>query len=960
METVPNNNCPAIEDALLILKTTGRIKGHIQRLIDCLGRLNEHSSIQRVIVLIYNKKETSKNKEIIQTIKTATKKFDFHVKFMSLDPALVRQYGEAGALMSVRKCFDHPFLLVQAFNEIHKNTIRLIQDHRCYDKMATLMVDTNLCRKMDHVEPIRMVVEKNRIKKIAVDLDCYNTVSTGITLLKPGVFDYLRKLLKADKQFSLNECIVILTKTLANKVLPLFTTDADAEESGEEADDGKHHTTNVILRQRVLSDTPVSACQMIIVGDGDALGHWKPSSGLKMSCVSADLAEDVMTLTWKAEVSVQPDKPLRYKYALKEWGYLEQWEAKISRQLDCEDGELPETVDDGWFGCGIDGDNQVLDFGWVEEHFEMRVKLGTWQGDHCISLHSDQPHFIRVRPLISPHTSIRVMPHNVLHVRARTLNELGLFVEIIASNSEPKVPPKPEGEGYAFSLENCKHNGVNNPLKIKKSVLSLTNTAPRVEVVSTFCHDAEHVIGSVVISPQDVKQALNAPTLSDPNHFIRPICYHTNTMCPKLIGEFTASLLVVAPFAHKKAKFTRRNRKSFEYPNHLNIGHRGFGNSSRYALGGRSTVAENTLLSFETADRHGIPYVEFDVQLSSDGVCVIYHNFELDLNIDNLHLKVPLQGLKADEMKKLQKTLCSANDGLYLPLFKNTGGTFGNGRRGGLQSPARRTRSVADFDISQMGKDRWAVHDELATLHELLEKLPQWMGFNIELKFPPLHERAHNVAFPSIHKYLSAVLKCVFDHHGHRPIIFSSFEPNIAVACSLMQVEFPVFLLTEAGQGRSNGHDDQRCNRLYDALQFASSCSLQGVVSECSPIFCEPSLIGEAHRLDLMLFTYGDANNYPENAKFLRSFGIDAVIADHIPKEDSRNTSVADGLVAMVEGDSGILCSPNLSGALPPIDEIEDNMGGMQIENLGFDSSDDDDEDFDEEHEERTIPVLKL
>eukprot|EP01121_Diplochlamys_sp_Union-15-3_P007263 TRINITY_DN1833_c0_g2_i1.p1 TRINITY_DN1833_c0_g2~~TRINITY_DN1833_c0_g2_i1.p1 ORF type:complete len:177 (-),score=24.91 TRINITY_DN1833_c0_g2_i1:21-551(-) len=97
------------------------------------------------------------------------------------------------------------------------------------------------------------------------------------------------------------------------------------------------------------------------------------------------------------------------------------------------------------------------------------------------------------------------------------------------------------------------------------------------------------------------------------------------------------------PFHHKENNLNINNQLWSEIKG---IGHRGYGASRQ------SFVAENTLLSFLSAHKLGIKFVEFDVQLTSDHTPVIYHNWTVSTE-KNITLSTPLAHLSLQQFKKL-------------------------------------------------------------------------------------------------------------------------------------------------------------------------------------------------------------------------------------------------------------------------------------------------------------------
>ncbi|MFS7948220.1 putative glycerophosphodiester phosphodiesterase [Helianthus anomalus] len=72
-----------------------------------------------------------------------------------------------------------------------------------------------------------------------------------------------------------------------------------------------------------------------------------------------------------------------------------------------------------------------------------------------------------------------------------------------------------------------------------------------------------------------------------------------------------------------------------------------------------------------------------------------------------------------------------------------------------------------------------------------------------------------------------------------RPVLFSSFQPDVALLMKKLQHQYPVFFLTNGG---NETYDDVRMNSLEEAKNLAISGGLDGVVLEVKGIFRKPSV----------------------------------------------------------------------------------------------------------------------
>lgn len=122
---------------------------------------------------------------------------------------------------------------------------------------------------------------------------------------------------------------------------------------------------------------------------------------------------------------------------------------------------------------------------------------------------------------------------------------------------------------------------------------------------------------------------MTASMLLKGNDILQLAIVDHNTHC--VVGELSVEYLVISPFQHPSLTniTTRTYWKSTEY---VYMGHRGMGaNHAKSKSGKKTAINENTILAFVTAATKGTHYVEFDVQLTKDGIPVIYHNFVIDI-----------------------------------------------------------------------------------------------------------------------------------------------------------------------------------------------------------------------------------------------------------------------------------------------------------------------------------------
>ena len=114
---------------------------------------------------------------------------------------------------------------------------------------------------------------------------------------------------------------------------------------------------------------------------------------------------------------------------------------------------------------------------------------------------------------------------------------------------------------------------------------------------------------------------------------------------------------------------------------------------------------------------------------------------------------------------------------------------------------------------------------------------------------------------------VDTILEIVYRLAGNRTIFLSSFSPEICILLSTKQHVYPVFFLTESGQIPSA---DARVGSLQQAIHFAKSWHLLGVMSRSEPLVMSPDLIRYVKDSGFVCMSWGNLNDIPEHAKVNR------------------------------------------------------------------------------------------
>ncbi|KAJ6371555.1 hypothetical protein OIU77_001961 [Salix suchowensis] len=291
-------------------------------------------------------------------------------------------------------------------------------------------------------------------------------------------------------------------------------------------------------------------------------------------------------------------------------------------------------------------------------------------------------------------------------------------------------------------------------------------------------------------------------------------------------------------YSTRFSKGVELNREAtFKMPKFMVVGHRGNGMNLLQSTDGRmKEIKENSIMSFNSAAKHPIDFIEFDVQVTKDDCPVIFHD-NFILYEDN-----------GTVFEKRVTELCLSE---FLCFGPQKAGRAG-------RSLLRKTKDgkIVEWKVE---KD-----DSLCSLQDAFQQVESSLGFNIELKFDDhiVYQQDY------LTRVLQAILQVVFEHGKDRPVIFSSFQPDAALL---------VYFLTNGG---TEIFYDVRRNSLEAAMKVCLQGGLQGIVSEVKGVFRNPGAVNKIKDAKLSLLTYGKLNNVSEAVYMQHLMGIDGVIVD--------------------------------------------------------------------------------
>lgn len=388
------------------------------------------------------------------------------------------------------------------------------------------------------------------------------------------------------------------------------------------------------------------------------------------------------------------------------------------------------------------------------------------------------------------------------------------------------------------------------------------------DIVPTYSGNEKNKIGRAVALLSSIRPSVGSKRMNLQGDVCVPV---VSSSTLEVIGTVNFNFLVITPFSHPNMEVTSEQTYWKKLASTMVIGHRGLGknNTSNKSL----QLGENTVESFIAAANLGANYVEFDVQLTKDHVPVIYHDFLVsETGIDApvhtltleqfLHINPDARRLNGKDMFNQQLRNMRSNHEAPGPRQRSMSVGYGVGETPTADERMKHTRDFKEKGYKGNSRGNF-IQAPFATLEDLFRDLPSGVGFNIEMKYPMLHESEEHemdAYAVELNSFCDTVLAKVYDLARDRHIIFSSFNPDICLCLSYKQPNFPIMFLTDAGDAPVG---DVRASSLQEAIRFASRWNLLGIVSASRPFTNSPRLVRVVKQHGLVCVSYGVENNDP-------------------------------------------------------------------------------------------------
>jgi len=397
------------------------------------------------------------------------------------------------------------------------------------------------------------------------------------------------------------------------------------------------------------------------------------------------------------------------------------------------------------------------------------------------------------------------------------------------------------------------------------------------DLIPTYAGSNDKIIGRGVAVLASIKPNIGSKRISLQGDLSVPIIAATTL---DVIGSVHFNFLVITPFKHPNMSISEQHTYWKTVKSTKIIGHRGLGKNmnTRKSL----QLGENTIQSFIAAANLGASYVEFDVQLTKDHVPVIYHDFL----VSETGIDAPMHTLTLEQFLHIGEAQTPRPSRPASPEnFNSTNGSIGQRSAPHRQRASSLDRGKKDRTVTIDMPERMKhtrdfkaqgfkgnlrgnfIQAPFTTLEEMFQKLPESIGFNIEMKYPMLDEAEdHQMDTYAIelNSFVDTVLQKVYDLGESRNIIFSSFNPDVCLLLSFKQPNFPILFLTDANVSAVR---DIRASSLQEAIRFASRWNLLGIVSAAEPLVMCPRLVRVVKESGLVCVSYGALNNEPKNVQ---------------------------------------------------------------------------------------------
>nr|XP_027201546.1 glycerophosphocholine phosphodiesterase GPCPD1-like isoform X2 [Dermatophagoides pteronyssinus] len=334
---------------------------------------------------------------------------------------------------------------------------------------------------------------------------------------------------------------------------------------------------------------------------------------------------------------------------------------------------------------------------------------------------------------------------------------------------------------------------------------------------------------------------------TDTNGFRKIPLINLSDQQNNVVGEIEVNYLIIRP---SKGDFNPLSDHYVSIDNIRFAGHRGTGIGIRHDL--PEKYIENTISAFNYACKNGAQMIELDVQLSHDGIPIVYHDFDIQTFLINRHndsehdmFRIPLKDMSLHSLQQI-----STN---YMPHISE--------------------------NVSML-------FQSFETLQDVLNHTDPNCGIDVEIKYP---SQLTNLQYESelgieLNQYVDRILEILFKFGNERPMFITSFHPDLCSMIRLKQNKYHVAFLTSV----KHWSRDPRDFSIESAVAFAQSMMFKGIVPTVDALLTKTNgqyqYIDYVKKRKLGLYVWGNRINSHQIVMSLLDKGVDLLIFDHIDK----------------------------------------------------------------------------
>lgn len=573
-------------------------------------------------------------------------------------------------------------------------------------------------------------------------------------------------------------------------------------------------------------DQPLKPYEKVaITGDADFLGFWSPNKALFLN-------KTEIPTKWTGSVRVAANSTVNYRFFI---GVVDsvggvqirKWETHLDGRTVKLETENVGTTD----RFGIVGDRREVHRGWLNSGHILQFKLFR-NPIQLNGLQVDRRIFVKVTPVDYDWSAKeKLLTPIVASGRANVE-----YVRMQYGNS--KIRDQPEyGVPYEADDILMFHITTNDLKNVAYKFTLYVQDDSKPEMI--------HTLGYQYLYPESIDGTSGSTEL---------VLMSANWLSS--IGTMKIGYLLIKPLPTPQVNF--KNTFSFYWRKNwtaLDAGHRGLGKSLKLGAEDAAPITENTVASMKDAGARGADIVEFDVQLTSDLIPIIYHDFFVYVC---MNAKTPTS--KEDLTQVLIKDLTYE------------------------QLKALKTYQIIDSKIIEYPAHNLEPREDyrlFPLFEDFLTKVDPSIGFDIEIKWPQQRSNGKYESIQTIDKnlYIDRILETMMNKGCGRLSFFTSFDADICTLLKFKQNMYPAMFL---GPSSTNYYVDPRSDNLKQTINNAKAMGLLGIVPHSSNFVKNGGLVRLATDLNLKIFIWGDDSSNTEMVDYFKSCGPTGVIYDRI------------------------------------------------------------------------------